>query len=370
MGKTTKKDYEYIYNFFKEKGFNLETKEYVGAREKMVCIDEFGYKYYTTYNKIQCGKNPNAFDKSNPYCIQNINTFLKRKNADCICVQNIEDYQGTKKEIKFKCNICGEIFYKKIEIMKRNDYYFCKKCRRKNGSKKIKKPIDEIFFLLKDMKYDILYIPNNYKRTDKIKVRDFEGYIGYTKFLEAKKGSKFKRFHIALNKDNYLYNLQNYCNINNINIEILSFSKNNLVNCKCGCGNTFISNLNLIKNGKTRCEKCSNRISKYQYLTNKYLDEIGVKYINEYRFSDCRNILPLPFDIKVSKENKVIEIDGKQHEIPVDLFGGRDGFVNRKRNDEIKTDYCKNNNIELLRISYREFKNNNYKKIINNFINE
>lgn len=45
----------------------------------------------------------------------------------------------------------------------------------------------------------------------------------------------------------------------------------------------------------------------------------------------------------------------------------------RKSHDEIKTKYCKNNNIDLLRISFNDIrrKNNNYKEILSNkFIKE
>jgi very-short-patch-repair endonuclease len=72
----------------------------------------------------------------------------------------------------------------------------------------------------------------------------------------------------------------------------------------------------------------------------------------EYKFNDCRNILPLPFDFYLKNLNLLIEYDGRQHFEAVDLFGGEEGLKKRKINDNIKNEYCKKNRISLLRISY------------------
>ena len=52
--------------------------------------------------------------------------------------------------------------------------------------------------------------------------------------------------------------------------------------------------------------------------------------------------------------NICVEYDGKQHFEANDYFGGEDGFLYRQINDEIKNEYCKNNNIRLIRIKYDE----------------
>lgn len=52
---------------------------------------------------------------------------------------------------------------------------------------------------------------------------------------------------------------------------------------------------------------------------------------------------------------------------PNKRFDGQKGFEDRKRKDEIKNNYCKENNIPLIRISYLEFnyENNNIRNILN-----
>ena len=55
--------------------------------------------------------------------------------------------------------------------------------------------------------------------------------------------------------------------------------------------------------------------------------------------------------------NLLIEYDGRQHFEISEYFGGYEGFINTKIRDTIKNIYCRNNNIDLLRIPYWEFDN-------------
>ena len=52
--------------------------------------------------------------------------------------------------------------------------------------------------------------------------------------------------------------------------------------------------------------------------------------------------------------NTCLEFDGKQHFEPNEFFGGIEGYNKLIVNDEIKNEYCKNNNIRLIRIKYDE----------------
>ena len=82
-----------------------------------------------------------------------------------------------------------------------------------------------------------------------------------------------------------------------------------------------------------------------------------MEYSRQYRFPDCRNVYPLPFDFAVFYNGNlkgVIEYQGEQHYRPIDHFGGVDSFEKTKVRDQIKIDYCKKNNIPLLVIPYTE----------------
>lgn len=55
---------------------------------------------------------------------------------------------------------------------------------------------------------------------------------------------------------------------------------------------------------------------------------------------------------------KLIEYDGEQHFKPIEQFGGQEAFEELKQRDKIKNNYCREHNINLLRISkdYRNLK--------------
>lgn len=50
----------------------------------------------------------------------------------------------------------------------------------------------------------------------------------------------------------------------------------------------------------------------------------------------------------------LIEVQGRQHYMPVDIFGGQKQFEIQRFNDNKKREYCKNRNIPLLELSYKE----------------
>jgi len=124
------------------------------------------------------------------------------------------------------------------------------------------------------------------------------------------------------------------------------------ITIKCNkCDNIFkqkISNHLNIGNG---CPKC--QTSKGELVIKKWLDGKNITYIQQHRFPDCKNIKPLPFDFYLPDYNMCIEYDGEQHFIKrrnesVERFNGR---CDR---DLIKNKYCLNNNINLIRITYKD----------------
>ena len=60
------------------------------------------------------------------------------------------------------------------------------------------------------------------------------------------------------------------------------------------------------------------------------------------------------FDIYIPLFNICIEFDGKQHYEINNNFGGENEFEKIKLRDNIKTQYCINNNMNLIRIRYDE----------------
>lgn len=125
-----------------------------------------------------------------------------------------------------------------------------------------------------------------------------------------------------------------------------------------------------------RCPYCKkeslgNRYSNGILKIQKFLNENSINFKEEFKFKDCRNSFTgqlLPFDIYIESLNVIIEFDGIQHYKSVKYFGGEKRFKQTKINDKIKNDFCKENNIHLIRIPYTE--ESNIEKILEEEFNQ
>ncbi|MBT2641734.1 hypothetical protein J7I80_05825 [Bacillus sp. ISL-41] len=110
------------------------------------------------------------------------------------------------------------------------------------------------------------------------------------------------------------------------------------------CGQTF--ELSAARNMLVHpyCRLCSDGESNGEKLVRKELERRQWHFKTQYRFVDCRDRYPLPFDFAVfSPEEQLqflIEYDGHGHFQAVEIYGGDEGFEDRKRKDQLKDDYC------------------------------
>lgn len=119
----------------------------------------------------------------------------------------------------------------------------------------------------------------------------------------------------------------------------------------------------LFGNGCPQCQE-----SNGERQVRQWLELNNISYTYQKTFDNCRDIRMLPFDFYVQKYNLCIEYDGIQHFEPIDFAGiGEDWAKNKfdylKQHDDIKNQYCKDNNIYLLRIPYYK----DVKTELNNF---
>lgn len=115
------------------------------------------------------------------------------------------------------------------------------------------------------------------------------------------------------------------------------------------------------------CLKCAS--STGENMIRNYLEKNNINFKEQKTFKTCINIETkrrLKFDFYLPNYNLLIEYDGKQHFEPVKYFGGKDKLKDIKTKDNIKNDWCKNNNIKLLRIPY--FDKKNIINILNNVL--
>ncbi len=133
--------------------------------------------------------------------------------------------------------------------------------------------------------------------------------------------------------------------------EYINDSTKGIIICKIH--GEFLQKTNNHLNGHG-CSICKE--SKGESLITLFLKKYEIFYKREYKFVDCKNTLPLPFDFYLPNHNICIEFDGRQHYKAIDYFGGKNSLAKTQENDQIKTQYCLNNNIKLIRISYLEIK--------------
>lgn len=122
--------------------------------------------------------------------------------------------------------------------------------------------------------------------------------------------------------------------------------------CKCPCCNgEFVALPAKVLNGHITSCGCAKRSSGERFIHN-YLQESQIVFETEYKFAGCVGVKPLRFDFYLPLHNCVIEYQGEQHYRASDHFGGAQEYRIRQRNDQIKRNYCRDNNITLLELPY------------------
>lgn len=117
---------------------------------------------------------------------------------------------------------------------------------------------------------------------------------------------------------------------------------------------------------------CSKGSSKGEKVIQKFLKDNNILFITEKTFSnlvgdDSRS--RLRFDFYLPEYNSCIEYQGKQHFIPYDNSDEEKIlFEKRQRYDTIKKEYCKNNNIKLFEITYKDNIKTSLSKIIDSLM--
>lgn len=131
-------------------------------------------------------------------------------------------------------------------------------------------------------------------------------------------------------------------------------TKNLQVTCLL-CDSVFVTSLShFVQHGGQVCPDCSYKRSLGERRIFKYLKDKNINFEQEKRFDDCKDQRCLPFDFYLQDYNLCIEFDGQQHYV--------DGYFPTsieytQKHDSIKTKYCADNHIDLLRIPYWEIDN-------------
>lgn len=129
--------------------------------------------------------------------------------------------------------------------------------------------------------------------------------------------------------------------------------KNKLI-IKCEKHGEWEATFDNFKNSKSRCPKCKN--SKGENEISEILNMLNIDYINKYKFNNCKYKRILEFDFYLPKYNCCVEYDGEFHYRKTNRNNEND-FKKQQIRDSIKNNYCKKNEIKLIRIPYWDFNN-------------
>ena len=126
--------------------------------------------------------------------------------------------------------------------------------------------------------------------------------------------------------------------------------------CECECGNiVYVASSNLTRK-KESTISCGCSKSKGELKIISVLNELQIKFVTQKRFLNC--IYPdtnrqLIFDFYLLDYHMLIEYDGEQH-----FHIAKNDYFNYEevnKRDKFKNEWCKENNIPLIRIPYTDY---------------
>lgn len=345
------------------------SKYYNGNKENMLWKCECGREFEATWNSVTKGKH---------YC----NFCAKSKRFD-----ELKDYTF---EVKQECDLRGYILLtdyihrsnsqfeyicqKHIECGVKTSTYDtmincgrgCKQCgiesrteKHKLPEENLKKLVESKGFIYAGYDYD-----NDKNKSNKVNIhiicpKHIEKGVQRVKYDNLKKNTG--KCIYCMGKGRTKEDLQNELDEQHGLVGIIEYTQySDPITVKCRiCGHIWDTNGPSLINGH-RCPKCMR--SKFEIETSQLLDNLGYNYESQYIFYDCRDINPLPFDFYLSDYNILIEVDGEGHYKPIPrgsmtLEEAKQQLDIIQKHDNIKTQYCINHNIPLIRIPYWERKN-------------
>ena len=306
--------YSDVKKYIESKGCTLKSKQYKNYSGKLEISCKCGKPMNISFEAFKKGSGMchDCFREENPfhlkYKIEDVKAYIENNsNAKLIS----SEYVGCFSHLIIECE-CGEKYPCSFAHVKQQAKIQCPKCSSKEISDK-----------------------------NRLSFKDIE--------------NKIKRVY----EDEYsLVSIDNYKN----------FKKGCIIVKHNTCGNTYPTLLHTLVTRHRKCPICERSESLGVKKICIWLDSQNIEYIKEYKFEACFHIRRLPFDIYIPSINLCIEYDGQQHFEPIKKFGGVENFKLIKTRDEIKNRYCIDNDVNLLRIKYTNYKI--LEDVLSNFFKE
>lgn len=363
-------------------GFTLDGK-YEGANKRVTVIDKNGYKFYCTVNNLRDLPKRNRQEmplvsKDNPYCFDNIRQWLMNNNKR-FSLSDSNKYTRAKGKLLFNCLVCTEDFISTWDKISRG--IGCPFCAGMKVGR-----FNNLLYLFPNVAKDWDYDKNFPIRPENIRPacnKKFWWICPKGHSYDCVPGSKTK---VNGTKCRYCTGREatpknNFAKAHSELLEEWDYAKNSSLGLfpdkltpgsqtkvwwKCascdysweksicarthGCGNGC-PNCNR-SNGVKRIDQFL-RLNNIPYLYNKELfDDLYGEMDRKLRYdfvifsdSSYKNII------------KIIEWDGGQHDRYIPHFHKTlEKYDRLVRYDNIKNEYAKSNNLDLIRLKEQDFK--------------
>lgn len=295
---------------------------------------------------------------------------MKPKTIDFInkCVQkkgNIYDYSlveylGSKTKVKIICKEHGIFEQSPNSHLSKN--YGCPKCSKFYFERKSTDDFIKESNKKHNFKYDYSlseYVSN--KTKVKIICKD-HGMFEQVPNNHVSKGHGCPKCSTKYKDTNKFISESNIKHNNKYDYSLSKYeNSNSVVKIICKDHGIFEQRSSSHTNG-VGCPRCCD--SKGEAYISSILKDNDVYYHTQHRFDDCKLDKKLVFDFYLPDHKICIEFNGKQHYESIKYFGGDEYFEIQKIRDEIKKEYCTNNNLNLIVIKFNENKEDYKNKIL------
>lgn len=357
-----------IYNEKYGTSYKLKSNIYVSYNTKnLILEDDEGYKYSVSYDSIIKNFKRGSYfcivDGFNDFSILNIQKYLNNNDINLKLISDV--YISAKSKLKLYCNIHGVIEISWDDI---SHNVGCNKCFGNFHPSDIE-IIEVLNKYNKVVNKTYSWVSGKYKNalSKTLIILDEHGYyynISYwnikTNLDSASILSPFYTFNIFS-----IMNIKTYLINNNFSYELISKKYKNVHNYlefNCKKHGLFKMTWNNFYNNNQRCPICNE--SKGENKIREWLESNNVQFKPQYKFKNLFGIggrlLRFDFAIFEDEENDkvklkyLIEYDGEFH---YEKIYEDDGYEILQYHDKLKNEYCKTNNIPLLRIPYWDFNN-------------
>lgn len=284
---------------------------------------------------------------------------IGKEKAECYAKEKgwditILDFQGAEYPGSYKCNKCGKIYsYKQFQYFyDKNKKSACQNCNPRADFLQNRDKMLQDFEL---NKIDVIGIPEKYNENIRCKCRKCS-----TIFERQYERARTNQNCPYCAKSGYQFSFDKFQKLLeekfSDSFEILEKPeewqgiRKSKVLVKHQCGFIFSKNAEcLLDSG---CPKCNKRMTKGEQEISKWLQENKIAFTYQY-FQRINNKNHF-FDFFLPEKNIILEYDGIYHTKSVPYFGGEAQLKKVKERDKQKNEWCKNNNITLVRVPYTE----------------